>query len=146
MSRNVPKIAEEGVFNLTGGALDGSRVRVVDPRKALLTFLVYRDPETGITPQHPLMQTLAVVRRETDCRDLALHGLDYEEVTEYLAQAAAAQRALAGAFGRRRQRGNAAAFVDFQRGGELDPHAEKRGASPCGSRPTVEPTGLHGAP
>ncbi|MCU0522798.1 MAG: AAA family ATPase, partial [Anaerolineae bacterium] len=48
----------------------------------------YREPEVGVTAQHPLMQTLALVRSEAGCQHLLLRGLEYPELTEYLTQAA----------------------------------------------------------
>ena len=36
-------------------------------RTRILLLGIYRDPEVGVTAQHPLMQTLAMLRRETSC-------------------------------------------------------------------------------
>jgi DNA-binding CsgD family transcriptional regulator len=57
-------------------------------RARILILGTYRDPEVGVTAEHPLMQTLALVRSETGYRDLRLTGLAYAELSDYLAQAA----------------------------------------------------------
>jgi DNA-binding CsgD family transcriptional regulator len=57
-------------------------------RSRILILGTYRDPELGVTVEHPLMQTLALVRSETGYQDLRLGGLAYAELGDYLAQAA----------------------------------------------------------
>jgi predicted ATPase len=54
----------------------------------ILMLGTYREPEVGVTTQHPLMQTLALVRREAGYQHVVMRGLAYAELTEYLAQAA----------------------------------------------------------
>jgi tetratricopeptide (TPR) repeat protein len=52
----------------------------------LLVVGTYRDTDLGRT--HPLAEMLADLRRESDVERLALHGLDAEEVEEFVAHAA----------------------------------------------------------
>jgi DNA-binding CsgD family transcriptional regulator len=54
----------------------------------LLVIGIYRDPEVGLDDRHPLSDTLALLRRETDFQQITLRGLSYPEVTTYLAQSA----------------------------------------------------------
>jgi transcriptional regulator with XRE-family HTH domain len=53
-----------------------------------LVLGAYRDPELGVIAGHPLMTTLAALRRETACETIRLRGLSREEVSAYLAHAA----------------------------------------------------------
>ena len=54
----------------------------------LLVVGAYRDTELDLERRHPLADLLAVLRRETDYEHIAVHHLGYDEVAEYLAQAA----------------------------------------------------------
>ena len=52
----------------------------------LLVIGVYREPEPGLGPQHPLMDALAMLRREVDYEQITIRGFSRDEVAEYLAQ------------------------------------------------------------
>jgi predicted ATPase/DNA-binding CsgD family transcriptional regulator len=54
----------------------------------LLVVGAYRDTELDLENRHPLADLLAVLCRETGCEQIAVHPLSFEEVSEYLAQAA----------------------------------------------------------
>lgn len=43
----VPAIAEPEPITVSGGRLDGARVRMVDTSQAMVTVVIYRHPETG---------------------------------------------------------------------------------------------------
>ena len=51
----------------------------------LLVIGIYREPEPGLGPQHPLMDALGLLRREVDYEHVIVRGLSREEVAEYLA-------------------------------------------------------------
>ena len=53
-----------------------------------LVLGAYRDPELGVIAGHPLIATLAALRRETECETIRLHGLSREEVSAYLTHTA----------------------------------------------------------
>ncbi|TAK36629.1 MAG: helix-turn-helix transcriptional regulator [Chloroflexota bacterium] len=57
-------------------------------RARLLILGVYREPEPGLQPGHPLVDLLGMLRRETDYHQMALTGLSSEEMAEYLAASA----------------------------------------------------------
>jgi transcriptional regulator with XRE-family HTH domain len=57
-------------------------------RARLLVIGVYRDPEVGLSDQHPLLATLASLLRETGYQRVPLRGLTHEEVATLLAQTA----------------------------------------------------------
>lgn len=57
-------------------------------RARLLVIGAYRDTELDPGQRHPLADLLAVLCRETGCEQVVVQPLSYEEVTEYLAQAA----------------------------------------------------------
>jgi hypothetical protein len=48
----------------------------------------YRDPELGVVAGHPLIATLAALRRETVCETIRLGGLSRDEVSAYLTHTA----------------------------------------------------------
>lgn len=52
----------------------------------LLVVGVYREPEPGLGPQHPLMDALAMLCREVDHEQITIRGFSRDEVAEYLAQ------------------------------------------------------------
>ena len=54
-------------------------------RARLLVLGTYRDAEFDMNGQHPLLATLASVRRESEYDRIALRGLAREEVAEFLA-------------------------------------------------------------
>lgn len=54
----------------------------------VLILGAYRDPELGLTEDHPLIAALAGIRRECEYDRLALHGLTHDEVSAYLAHTA----------------------------------------------------------
>jgi DNA-binding CsgD family transcriptional regulator len=57
-------------------------------RARALVVGAYRDPEAGLTDDHPLMDTLSVLRREGGYTRVALRGFGHDETAEYLAGAA----------------------------------------------------------
>jgi DNA-binding CsgD family transcriptional regulator len=57
-------------------------------QERVLVVGAYRDPEPGLTGQHPLLATLADLHREGRCQHLRLRGFDREEVGDFLAQTA----------------------------------------------------------
>ena len=61
--------------------------RVIGQARVLL-LCAYRDPELGLTVEHPLLATLARLRREVEFQDLHLTGLRSEEVAMYLEETA----------------------------------------------------------
>ena len=64
-----------GVVRYMARTLSSSRVLLVG---------VYRDPEIGVDADHPLMATLAAVRREVACPTIHLGGLGGDEIRTYL--------------------------------------------------------------
>jgi transcriptional regulator with XRE-family HTH domain len=48
----------------------------------------YRDPELGVDASHPLMTTLAALRREIACPTIRLRGFDRQEIVAFLTAAA----------------------------------------------------------
>jgi DNA-binding CsgD family transcriptional regulator len=57
-------------------------------RARLLVLGAYRNAELDMERRHPLADLLAVLQRETGCELIAVQPLSFEEVAEYLAEAA----------------------------------------------------------
>jgi transcriptional regulator with XRE-family HTH domain len=57
-------------------------------REHIVVVGAYRDPDVGLTDEHPLVATLAGLRREGEYQRVGLEGFSGEEVDTYLAQMA----------------------------------------------------------